>query len=47
MNGKTFIVSHLRKFCEENNLVFSTMSNLSRGIGKTCKGWKCNKFENI
>lgn len=41
-DNKIFITENLNKFCDENKLVYSTMSNLSRGIGKTNKGWKCN-----
>lgn len=40
-NGLVIITENLRKFCEENKLKYSTMSNLSRGIGKTNKGWMC------
>ncbi len=40
-SGEIIITEHLSKFCEENKLVYSTMSNLSRGIGKTNKGWRC------
>ena len=40
-NGNVIISYHLKSFCEENNLTYSTMSNLSRGIGKTNKGWRC------
>lgn len=36
-----FIVTDLHKFCDDNNLKYSTMSNLSRGIGRTNKGWTC------
>jgi len=43
-DNERFITEHLRKFCDENNLTYSTMSNLSRGIGKTNKGWKCSLF---
>ena len=55
-NKKTYLVTtpegvnktvyHLSKFCCENNLIYSTMSNLSRGIGKTCKNWKCEILTN-
>lgn len=44
--GSVIISYHLKSFCEENNLVYSTMSNLSRGIGKTNKGWKCELIKN-
>lgn len=47
--GEEIITNHLRLFCNENNLVYSTMSNLSRGIGRINKGWKCkliNKLNN-
>jgi hypothetical protein len=37
----TIIIDNLRLFCDENNLKYSTMSNLSRGVGKMNKGWKC------
>lgn len=37
----TIIIDNLKLFCIENNLKYSTMSNLSRGIGRTNKGWKC------
>ena len=37
----TIVIDNLRLFCDKNNLKYSTMSNLSRGIGKTNKGWKC------
>jgi len=40
-NGLVIITKNLRKFCDDNKLKYSTMSNLSRGIGKTNKGWKC------
>ena len=40
-NGKEFIIESLSKFCKEQNLIYSTMSNLSRGIGKNNKGWIC------
>ena len=40
-NGNIIITSYLKDFCIKNNLVYSTMSNLSRGIGKINKGWKC------
>jgi len=40
-NGNIIICNHLKSFCIENNLVYSTMSNLARGIGNTNKGWKC------
>lgn len=40
-NGNIIICNHLKSFCNENNLVYSTMSNLTRGIGNTNKGWKC------
>ncbi len=46
-DGEEILVKNLRRFCDENNIVFSTMSNLSRGIGKTSKGWKCKQFNNI
>lgn len=39
--GNDHIVENLNKFCKENNLKYSTMSNLSRGIGKNHKGWSC------
>jgi intein/homing endonuclease len=39
--GDIFIVNNLMKFCISNNLVYSTMSNLSRGIGNSNKGWIC------
>lgn len=45
-NGEISITQNLNKFCEENKLVYSTMSNLSRGIGKTNKGWKCEIEKN-
>jgi len=41
-----FVTNNLREFCDKNNLVYSTMSNLSRGIGKTNKGWKCEFIKN-
>jgi hypothetical protein len=42
---KTIIITDdLKTFCVENGIVYSTMSNLSRGIGKTNKGWKCELF---
>jgi hypothetical protein len=31
-DGMTIIVENLRKFCDENGLVYSTMSNLSRNV---------------
>jgi hypothetical protein len=37
----TIVIDNLKLFCDDNNLKYSTMSNLSRGIGKTNKGWKC------
>jgi len=40
-NGKVFLIENLNKFCKENELIYSTMSNLSRGIGNSNKGWKC------
>jgi hypothetical protein len=40
-NGNVILTKNLRKFCEDNKLKYSTMSNLSRGIGKTNGGWKC------
>jgi hypothetical protein len=40
-NGTVIITKNLRKFCEDNKLKYSTMSNLSRGIGKTNGEWKC------
>jgi hypothetical protein len=40
------VTNNLREFCNKNNLVYSTMSNLSRGIGKTNKGWKCEVIKN-
>jgi hypothetical protein len=44
--GKIMITNHLRHFCDENNLVYSTMSNLSRGIGFSNKGWRCKLVKN-
>lgn len=35
------VIDNLKQFCIENKLKYSTMSNLSRGIGKTNNGWKC------
>ena len=40
-DGKIFVIENLNKFCKENRLIYSTMSNLSRGIGNSNKGWKC------
>lgn len=40
-NGEIFLIDNLNKFCKENELIYSTMSNLSRGIGSSNKGWKC------
>jgi len=40
-NGDIFVIEDLNKFCKENGLIYSTMSNLSRGIGNSNKGWKC------
>jgi len=40
-NGEIFLIENLNKFCKENELVYSTMSNLSRGIGSSNRGWKC------
>jgi len=45
-DGLVIITNNLRLSCEKNNLVYSTMSNLSRGIGKTNKGWKCELLIN-
>jgi len=39
--GNVMIVDHLKNFCNQHKLTYSTMSNLSRGIGSTNKGWKC------
>jgi hypothetical protein len=44
-NGEVIIVNNLKSFCEENKLAYSSISNLSRGIGKTNKGWKCEEIK--
>jgi hypothetical protein len=46
-DGMTIIVENLRKFCDENGLVYSTMSNLSRNVGRTNKGWKCELYNKL
>jgi hypothetical protein len=40
-NGLIIITDNLKLSCTDNDLNYSTMSNLSRGIGNTNKGWKC------
>jgi len=40
------ITNHLKSFCDENRLTYSSISNLSRGIGNSCKGWKCELIKN-
>jgi len=45
-NGNEHFVNHLKEFCLNNSLIYSTMSNLSRGIGKSNKGWTCKKIIN-
>lgn len=45
-NGRIIISTNLKSFCEENNLVYSTISNLSRGIGNSSKGWQCELINN-
>jgi hypothetical protein len=45
-DGKIFVTDNLNKFCKENKLVYSTMSNVSRGIGKSNHGWKCELKNN-
>jgi hypothetical protein len=46
INGLVIISNNLKSFCDNNGLGYSTMSNLSRGIGITSKGWKCELLIN-
>mgnify|MGYP006394962215 FL=1 len=46
-NGVEFITNRLKSFCNDNNLVYSSISNLLRGIGKTNKKWTCEVIKNI
>ena len=45
VGGSVTIIDNLKKFCEINNLKYSSMSNLSRGIGNTNNGFKCIKYK--
>lgn len=38
--GEKIEVFGLKKFCKENNLSHSTMSNIHRGVGNTSQGWR-------
>lgn len=39
--GISFCVIGLPTFCKENNLDFSNMAKVAKGIWKQSKGWKC------
>ena len=43
--GEKHESDNLKLFCKNHDIVYSTMSNLSRGIGKSNKGWICYKKE--
>lgn len=45
-SGSEYQVDKLKEFCIKNNLVYSTMSNLTRGVGKHNKGWTCKLKNN-
>lgn len=45
LQGKTFVIKNLRKFCRENGLSSSGMTEVSQGRQKHHKGWKCRKIE--
>ena len=44
-SGDKFIVTNLRKFCDENDLHFSHMYVVAQGKRKQHKGYKCKKVE--
>ena len=44
-NGTTIKVVNLNKFCKENGLLRQGLHNLTKGHGKTYKGFKCEKIQ--
>lgn len=43
-NGESTIIVNLHRFCKDNNLKTSNMSNLASQKTKYYKGWKCIKI---
>lgn len=43
-DNQIFIIKNLYLFCKNNNLTNSLMANVSKGLQKQHKGWKCLKL---
>jgi len=44
-NNKEFIITNLEKFCRDNKLRSGSMRNVSNGIWKQYKGWRCYRYD--
>jgi hypothetical protein len=42
--GKVYVIKNLKDFCLQNNLHYSCMLNVSRGVLKYYKYWICEKL---
>lgn len=44
VTGESFKITNLRKFCRDNNLDMRNMWRTVRVPGKTCKGWRAERY---
>jgi len=43
--GAEYLITNLRKFCEENKLDQGNMTKVADGTAKQHKGWSCQRFD--